>query len=303
MNFDKDTFKKMLRALTGDKRAVAELQPEIEQLKQEEQAEAERIALAEAEAAALAEKRKHDKYELIPAQRNGTKYGSLCQIRALRDFGDIHAGDLGGHVGSEANLDQKGTCWIYPGSAVMGGARVTEAAKVSGESVIRDRAQVGGSATVYVCTIKDDAMVNGSAEVMYCTLADGSCICDQAKAQNAEIKGNAHICDEVQLWGGEGHGRIVIDGGQLAGKFAMTLSDVFGHARNLSPDGELPEVTERRRRANFEREFLEHRRQAEREAAERLKTNRVKGGREALADVNMSGRQTSVTYTSNGVNG
>ena len=289
----------------GDKQAMRELQPAMEQLKQEEQAEAERIALEEAEAARLAEKRKRDRYELLPAERDGSKYGGLCQIRALRDFEDVHAGDLGGYVGSEANLDQKGTCWIYPGSAVMGSARVTEAAKVSGESVIRDRALVGGSATVYICTIMDDAMVNGSAELRYCTLKDGACMTDQTKAQQAEIKGNAHISGEVQLWGGEGRGRMVIDGGQLAGTFAMTLSDVFGHARNLSPDGELPEVTENRRRANFEREMAKRRREEEKAVAELLRPNRFRDAGAALAEVNMSSPSgiTSATYTSSRVNG
>ena len=100
---------KLARAIAGDTKAKREITDELARQDAEQAAKAK----AEAEEAArLAERRKRDKYELLPATRDGTKYGALCQIRALRDFGNIKAGTLGGHIGSEANLSQSGTGWI-----------------------------------------------------------------------------------------------------------------------------------------------------------------------------------------------
>ena len=51
------------------------------------------------------------KYELTDETK---QFGSstLYRIRALRDFGDVKAGDLGGFVENETNLSHRGDCWI-----------------------------------------------------------------------------------------------------------------------------------------------------------------------------------------------
>lgn len=36
----------------------------------------------------------------------------LHRIKALKDFGNVEAGELGGWVESEKNLSQEGNCWI-----------------------------------------------------------------------------------------------------------------------------------------------------------------------------------------------
>lgn len=43
---------------------------------------------------------------------------TLRRIRALRDFGQIKAGELGGYVESENNLSHDGTAWVS-GSALV----------------------------------------------------------------------------------------------------------------------------------------------------------------------------------------
>ena len=52
------------------------------------------------------------KYELVPDRQIVVAGTTLYRIRALKDFGNVKAGDLGGFVGSERNLRQEGTCWI-----------------------------------------------------------------------------------------------------------------------------------------------------------------------------------------------
>lgn len=48
----------------------------------------------------------------------------LHRIRALRDFDDVKAGNLGGWIEKESNLDQDGDCWVYGNAKVRGNAKV-----------------------------------------------------------------------------------------------------------------------------------------------------------------------------------
>ena len=60
---------------------------------------------------------------------------TLHRIEAIRDFGDVKAGDKGGWIEKERNLSHEGTCWIGDNAKVYDDARVSENAKVleSGE--------------------------------------------------------------------------------------------------------------------------------------------------------------------------
>ena len=49
------------------------------------------------------------KYEFTGKTANVGKH-ILHRIRALRDFGDVKAGDLGGFIESEGNLSHDGEC-------------------------------------------------------------------------------------------------------------------------------------------------------------------------------------------------
>ena len=94
------------------------------------------------------------KYELTNESitlDNGTK---LYHIRALRDFGDVKAGEIGGYVQGENNLSQEGNAWVYDDARVSGNAEVCGDARVFGN------AWVSGNAWVY-----DDARVSGNAWV------------------------------------------------------------------------------------------------------------------------------------------
>lgn len=64
---------------------------------------------------------------------NGTE---LRRIRALRDFADVKAGDLGGFVEHEDNLSQEGDAWVYGNARVWGNAQVYGDAEVYGNAMI-----------------------------------------------------------------------------------------------------------------------------------------------------------------------
>ena len=57
----------------------------------------------------------------------GTK---LFRIKALVEFGNVKAGDLGGYIEKESNLDHYGDAWVYGNAWVYGDAQVYGDARV-----------------------------------------------------------------------------------------------------------------------------------------------------------------------------
>jgi NDP-sugar pyrophosphorylase family protein len=98
----------------------------------------------------------------------GSKW-EVFQIKALRDFGDVKAGDIGGWISSPECLDlYEGNCWVEPNAIVSestvrqnaiikDNAVVDELADVAGEAIIKDNAKISGS--VRVC---NQAVVGGN---------------------------------------------------------------------------------------------------------------------------------------------
>ena len=131
------------------------------------------------------------KYELIPSDKEG-----LYRIKALKDFGNVKKGDIGGYIQSENNLSQYDDCWIYGNAIVCGNAQVCYKAKVCdnarvwGNARVRNNAQVCDNAQIYgnakVC---DNAQIYNDAVVMGNTI-----VCDNAGVSgNARIWGNAEV--------------------------------------------------------------------------------------------------------------
>lgn len=63
------------------------------------------------------------KYELIDETQewNGR---ILHRIRALADFGDVKAGELGGWIEKEENLSHNGDAWVFGDARVCGDAEI-----------------------------------------------------------------------------------------------------------------------------------------------------------------------------------
>ena len=54
----------------------------------------------------------------------------LHKIQAVRDFGGVQKGDLGGWIESEENLSRDGTCWVYGNGRVFGNGWVYGSARI-----------------------------------------------------------------------------------------------------------------------------------------------------------------------------
>lgn len=102
----------------------------------------------------------------------------LYQIEAIKDFGDVKSGDLGGWIEQMSNLSHEGSCWVGENAMVYDQARVHENARVYGS------ARVFGKAYIY-----GDGQVFGDANVF-----ERSAVCDFARVCGfAEVCGTARV--------------------------------------------------------------------------------------------------------------
>lgn len=123
---------------------------------------------------------------------------TLYRIEALKDFGDVKKGDLGGWIEKELNLSQSGTCWVYDEAVVYQNARV------SGKAIIRDNAEVCGYAMVTDnAMVFDNSSIHGQAILENDVSIHGNAlICGNAKiSNNAQIYDRVTILDNAHVYG------------------------------------------------------------------------------------------------------
>ena len=72
----------------------------------------------------------------------------LHKIQAVRDFGDVQKGNLGGWVESEENLSHDGDCWIFGNGKVSGNGKVYGNGKVSDDGWVFGNAKIGFNAYI-----------------------------------------------------------------------------------------------------------------------------------------------------------
>ncbi|MES0884165.1 hypothetical protein [Roseibium sp. SCP14] len=136
-----------------------------------------------------------------------TPGGTLYRIKALRAFGNVAAGEVGGFVESENNLSQDGLAWISDNAEVSGkawvsgDALVSDMATVSGKAKVSDEARISGRAAISGrADIRDQAQVRDQASVHGLTrIWDKACISENAflsdavVADHAQVHGDAHL--------------------------------------------------------------------------------------------------------------
>ena len=131
-------------------------------------------------------------------------FQKLHRIVAVKDFGIVGAGDLGGWIEDECNLSHDGASWVKDGAAVYGGALVEDDAFVMGQVRVRGGAHVGGEACLREnARAEGGACIRGKAQVCGCSHIHGSALVE-GKANifgYADIEQNAHIDGDALVSG------------------------------------------------------------------------------------------------------
>ena len=134
------------------------------------------------------------KYELIESDIKG-----LYRVKALKDFGYVKKGDIGGYVENPNNLSHEGYCWVYDNARIYGNS------EISGCAVIDGNAQIHGNSRILGCAVIDgNAQIHGDCEIWdYAIIRDNALIYG-----DSVISGNAFIGGDTEIKTGRHIGYI-----------------------------------------------------------------------------------------------
>lgn len=140
---------------------------------------------------------------------------TLHRIIAIRDFGNVEKGYLGGYIEAESNLSHEDNCWVGGNAMVYGDSEVVESAKVYDNAIVGENASISGYALVHgnakvfgSSDVTDNAIIGDSAELNgNCFVGGAAFICDHAKLQGnsgvsgkAKVSGNAKVSGEAVIY-------------------------------------------------------------------------------------------------------
>ena len=137
------------------------------------------------------------KYKLIKSDIKG-----LYRVKAVRDFGDVKKGDIGGYVENPNNLSHEGYCWVHDNAIIHDNVKIYDNARIYGNSEIWDYAVIQDNARIYGNSeIWDYAVIDGNSRIYgdsqiwdYAIIRDNALIYgDSAISGNAFIDGDAEI--------------------------------------------------------------------------------------------------------------
>lgn len=175
------------------------------------------------------------KYELT--NETLIHYGHvLHRIKALINFGNVKAGQLGGWIESEGNLSQYGYCWVSNDAKVFGNAKVYGSAEVYDNAEVFDNAKVYENACIHLyaeiygnaevygnAVVSDKAKVYGDAQVY-----GKACVSDDAKVYDkACVSDNAKVYGHAQIFG---HGWVYGHAEVYGNAIVFCNANVFGYA-------------------------------------------------------------------------
>ena len=91
------------------------------------------------------------KYEILMDKEYTIEFEgrTLHRIRALKDFGGVKKGDLGGFVENENNLSHYGSCWIYDDAKAMDNSRIYGDSRMYDNSEMYNNSKMYGDSVMY----------------------------------------------------------------------------------------------------------------------------------------------------------
>ena len=144
---------------------------------------------------------------------------TLYQIKALKDFGSVKKGDLGGYIESEKNLSHDRNCWV------SGNAQVYEDARVSGNAQVFESARVSGNVQVFENThVYGNARIFGNAHVYGNAKVSGNALV----SENARVSGNTRVSENARVFG---NAQIYDNAWVCGNTHIFENAHVYGYAR------------------------------------------------------------------------
>ena len=123
---------------------------------------------------------------------------TLYRIRALKNFSDVKAGDLGGWVSGIDNLSQEGNCWIYNEAKCMGNARMFDNSTMHDYSEMYDYSIMRGDSEMY----GHSEMFGYSEMYDYSIMHDNTIMYDYSEMHDhSRMYGDSMLKDEEKLYG------------------------------------------------------------------------------------------------------
>ena len=140
------------------------------------------------------------KYEILMDKKNTIEWKghTLHRIRALRDFGDIKKGDIGGFVENENNLSHKGNCWIYDDAKAMDDSIMYDNSRIYDKSELHDDSVMYNYTRMYDYSELHNNSIMNDDSAMYdnSTMHDYSIMYD-----NSEMYNNSTLKNKTRLYG------------------------------------------------------------------------------------------------------
>ena len=136
------------------------------------------------------------KYELIKEGKDYFAEREMFRIRALKDFGNVKAGDIGGWVCSYNNLSQEGDCWIYDNAKCLDNARIFD------NAMMFDNAIMFGNSVMYdnAVMLNNSIMYNNSKMYDEARMYDNAVMFnDSIIYSNSRMYGNAVMYDTATM--------------------------------------------------------------------------------------------------------
>ena len=144
------------------------------------------------------------KYELIKESKTIFKGREVFRVKALKNFGNVKAGDVGGWVCSCNNLSQEGDCWIYDDAKCLDNAKMHNNSRMFNNSVMCDNAEMFNNSRMFNNSVMCDNTIMYDNAIMYnnSKMCDKSVMCDNSRmCDNAEMYDYAILDKDKLLYG------------------------------------------------------------------------------------------------------
>ena len=144
---------------------------------------------------------------------------TLYRIKAVKDFNDVRAGDLGGYIQHEFNLSQRGNCWLYNESCAY------DYSQVKDDAIMRDYSMICEQAV-----LRDKAYMNCHSKASGMALiSDDSYLTDYAHITDfSQLHNNCNLGTRVTMFGKSSlqgsiavRGDVTLAGATLTGDFYL----------------------------------------------------------------------------------